>query len=166
MDWKPPQGCTQYFTGTTGRFCTINYTYVPSQSPKGRCKNKIIKKNKIIAGSLKPYPPLAFWPSAFFFELLDDYNTFDYVGHVYSYNYQGGVHLANQEYTNCIRQEEGYCKNSYATSSTSFKVFGQNCYLEEEHEEVVSSFWSFFKGFNELSRSLHTHLYTSTNKYV
>jgi len=64
VDWKPPQGCTQYFTGTTG--------------------------------------------------------------HVYSYNYQGGVHLANQEYTNCIRQEEGYCKNSYATSSTSFKVSGIN----------------------------------------
>ena len=45
-----------------------------------------------------------------------------YAGNVYSYNYQGGVHLANQEYTNCIRQEEGYCSIGYSNSPSSFLV--------------------------------------------
>ena len=28
-------------------------------------------------------------------------------GYIYSYNYAGGYHLANQDYTNCIRTEQG-----------------------------------------------------------
>ncbi|XP_023331656.1 uncharacterized protein LOC111703824 [Eurytemora carolleeae] len=58
VSWKPPAGCLQHFTGTTGT--------------------------------------------------------------VYSYNYLGGVHLANQQYTNCIRTEEGYCSIAY--SSSKFEV--------------------------------------------
>merc|ERR1711881_664077 len=34
-------------------------------------------------------------------------------GNLYSYNYAGGVHLANQQYTNCIRTEQGYCSITY-----------------------------------------------------
>lgn len=55
--WKPPSGCTQYFTGTTGT--------------------------------------------------------------VSSYNYQGGVHLASQQYTNCIRAEQGYCTVGYVADTTT-----------------------------------------------
>jgi len=59
--WKPPEGCTQYFTGATGL--------------------------------------------------------------VSSYNYQGGVHLASQQYTNCIRAEQGYCSISYTTPAlTDFEM--------------------------------------------
>jgi len=44
-------------------------------------------------------------------------------GYIYSYNYQGGYHLANQDYTNCIRPEQGYCSIGYAaTSTTSFQM--------------------------------------------
>ena len=59
--WKPPEGCVQHFTGTTG--------------------------------------------------------------YIYSYNYAGGVHLANQQYTNCIRAERGYCSIGYtAVTSTDFQI--------------------------------------------
>ena len=44
-------------------------------------------------------------------------------GTVYSYNYQGGIHLANQQYNNCIRTEEGYCSIAY--TSSSFQVLVQ-----------------------------------------
>jgi len=60
--WKAPEGCTQYFTGSTGT--------------------------------------------------------------VKSYNYDGGVQLADQSYVNCIRQEEGYCSIGYSSSTTTFKVSG------------------------------------------
>lgn len=57
-EWKAPQGCLQYFTGTTGT--------------------------------------------------------------VYSYNYQAGTsHIANQNYLNCIRTEEGYCSISYTAIAFS-----------------------------------------------
>ena len=59
--WKPPQGCLQYFTGTTG--------------------------------------------------------------YLSSYNYAGGIHLALQNYNNCIRTEYGYCSIAYsAVSTTAFQV--------------------------------------------
>ena len=46
---------------------------------------------------------------------------------IYSYNYAGGYHLANQDYNNCIRTEQGYCSIAYtAVSTTSFQVSGQN----------------------------------------
>lgn len=54
--WKPPEGCLQYFTGTSG--------------------------------------------------------------YINSYNYAGGVHLANQQYTNCIRTEQGYCSIKYTEVGT------------------------------------------------
>ena len=56
-DWKPPDGCMQYFTGITG--------------------------------------------------------------YIYSYNYAGSYHLASQQYTNCIRTEQGYCSIGYAATSTT-----------------------------------------------
>ena len=60
-EWKPPQGCLQYFTGATG--------------------------------------------------------------YIYSYNYQGSLHLADQNYNNCIRTESGYCSISYTSVSTdSFQI--------------------------------------------
>jgi len=63
-DWRPPQDCLQWFTGTSG--------------------------------------------------------------YIYSYNYAGGYHLANQDYTNCIRTEQGYCSITYtAVSTTSFQLSGQ-----------------------------------------
>ena len=44
-------------------------------------------------------------------------------GYILSYNYAGGVHLALQNYNNCIRTEYGYCSIGYsAVSSTSFQV--------------------------------------------
>jgi len=43
-------------------------------------------------------------------------------GTIASYNYAGGVHLANQEYTNCIRAEQGKCSISYAATSSTFSV--------------------------------------------
>lgn len=55
--WKAPQGCLQYFTGTTGK--------------------------------------------------------------IYSYNYRKSLHLANQNYENCIRQEEGYCSIKYYSGDFS-----------------------------------------------
>ena len=59
--WKPPEGCVQYLTGSTG--------------------------------------------------------------YIYSYNYAGGVHLASQYYSNCIRAERGYCSIGYtAVSTTDFQV--------------------------------------------
>jgi len=42
-------------------------------------------------------------------------------GTVYSYNYQAGTsHIANQNYQNCIRTEQGYCSISY--TATEFGV--------------------------------------------
>jgi len=40
-------------------------------------------------------------------------------GTVYSYNYQSSLHIANQNYQNCIRTEEGYCSISYAAIAFS-----------------------------------------------
>jgi len=42
-------------------------------------------------------------------------------GFIQSYNYAGGLHLANQDYSACIRTERGYCSISYTqVSSTDF----------------------------------------------
>ena len=60
--WKPPDGCTQYITGSSG--------------------------------------------------------------YLYSYNYAGGVHLANQEYTHCIRTEQGYCSIEYTPVGGNFGLSG------------------------------------------
>ena len=63
--WRPPAGCLQYFTGTSG---TIS-----------------------------------------------------------SYNYEGGLHLANQLYSICVRSERGYCSIGYTAIDTdTFQVSGQN----------------------------------------
>ena len=44
-------------------------------------------------------------------------------GTIKSYNYDGGYHLANQQYNNCIRTEAGYCSISYAAvSDTTFQI--------------------------------------------
>lgn len=44
-------------------------------------------------------------------------------GYIKSYNYEGGVHLANQQYNNCIRAAQGYCSISYTSvSTTSFQL--------------------------------------------
>ena len=43
-------------------------------------------------------------------------------GQISSYNFQGGLHLANQLYTNCIRQESNHCSISYAASDGDFQV--------------------------------------------
>ena len=44
-------------------------------------------------------------------------------GYISSYNYLGGYHLANQQYTNCIRAEQGYCSIAYtAVTTTSFQL--------------------------------------------
>merc|ERR1711962_688197 len=63
-EWRPPQGCLQYFTGTTG---TIN-----------------------------------------------------------SYNWDGGRHLASQQYSNCVRTEAGYCSIGYEAhiADTDFQISG------------------------------------------
>ena len=48
-------------------------------------------------------------------------------GTLQSYNFAGGVHLANQDYTICIRQELGYCSIEY--TADTFKVsLGVNAY--------------------------------------
>ena len=60
--WKPPEGCLQHFTGTTG--------------------------------------------------------------YIYSYNYAGGTHLATQDYSNCIRTEQGYCSIEYTPVGGNFKISG------------------------------------------
>ena len=39
-------------------------------------------------------------------------------GNIYSYNYAGSHHLANQHYTNCIRTELGYCSITYTEVGT------------------------------------------------
>ena len=41
-------------------------------------------------------------------------------GTLQSYNFAGGIHLANQDYTVCIRQEAGYCSIEY--TADTFKV--------------------------------------------
>ena len=61
-------------------------------------------------------------------------------GTIYTYNYQGGkdklskmgqvivcfiggTHLSNQQYSNCIRPEQGYCSIAYSScTTTSFKM--------------------------------------------
>jgi len=46
-------------------------------------------------------------------------------GYVKSFNYDQGVHLANQQYTACIRQEMGYCSIEWTTvSTTGFQISG------------------------------------------
>ena len=45
-------------------------------------------------------------------------------GYIYSYNYAGGTHLANQDYTNCIRTEQGYCSIEYTPVNGKFQVSG------------------------------------------
>jgi hypothetical protein len=55
--WKPPEGCLQYYTGTTG--------------------------------------------------------------FIQSYNYAGGIHLANQDYNNCIRTERNFCSMQYTQVATT-----------------------------------------------
>ena len=48
-------------------------------------------------------------------------------GTLESYNFAGGIHLANQDYTVCIRQEAGYCSIEY--TADTFKVsLGVNAY--------------------------------------
>ena len=41
-------------------------------------------------------------------------------GTLQSYNFAGGIHLANQDYTICVRQEAGYCSIEY--TADTFKV--------------------------------------------
>lgn len=43
-------------------------------------------------------------------------------GSVYSYNWQGGVHLANQRYDACVRREEGYCSIAWWAKDTEFQL--------------------------------------------
>ena len=46
-------------------------------------------------------------------------------GYVKSFNYDSGIHLADQQYTVCIRAELGYCSISWASvSTTSFQLSG------------------------------------------
>jgi len=46
-------------------------------------------------------------------------------GTIYTYNYAGGLHLNNQEYSNCIRPEQGYCSIGYTScTTTSFSMSG------------------------------------------
>ena len=40
-------------------------------------------------------------------------------GNVQSYNFAGGQLLQSQDYTNCIRTEEGYCSIQWKESSTT-----------------------------------------------
>ena len=40
-------------------------------------------------------------------------------GSVQSYNFQGGQLLTQQQYTNCVRTERGYCGQHQLTSSLS-----------------------------------------------
>ena len=48
-------------------------------------------------------------------------------GFIQSYNYAGGLHLANQDYSACVRTERGYCSIGYtATDATSFQISSQN----------------------------------------
>ena len=46
----------------------------------------------------------------------------DTSGTVQTYNYDGGLHLANQNQVQCIRREKGNCKICYAAvSATDFR---------------------------------------------
>ena len=40
-------------------------------------------------------------------------------GTVASYNFQGGTHLANQDYEACVRTEQGNCQINWATAGTT-----------------------------------------------
>jgi len=40
-------------------------------------------------------------------------------GTIYSYNFEGGVFLQSQYYTNCIRSEDGYCTVRYAEKAST-----------------------------------------------
>jgi len=67
--WKPPEGCLQYYTGSTG--------------------------------------------------------------YIQSYNYAGGIHLANQDYNNCIRTERNFCSMQYTqVSNTDFSMDGEDADAE------------------------------------
>ena len=46
-------------------------------------------------------------------------------GQISSYNFQGGLHLANQLYTACIRQELNHCSINYAATDADFQVRGE-----------------------------------------
>ena len=47
-------------------------------------------------------------------------------GLITSYNYAGGIHLANQRQMSCIRKEKGNCKICYSTvdATTDFGISG------------------------------------------
>jgi len=45
-------------------------------------------------------------------------------GYIYSYNYAGGYHLANHQYMNCIRTEQGYCSIEYTPVGGKFGMSG------------------------------------------
>ena len=45
-------------------------------------------------------------------------------GYIYSYNYAGGYHLANQKYTNCVRPEQGYCSIEFTPVNGKFGMSG------------------------------------------
>jgi len=48
-------------------------------------------------------------------------------GTLNSYNFAGGYHLANMDYSHCIRTERGYCSIWYhQVSASSFKMSGTN----------------------------------------
>ena len=48
-------------------------------------------------------------------------------GQISSYNYDGGVHLASQLYSICVRAERGFCSIGFTAIDTeSFQVSGQN----------------------------------------
>ena len=52
-------------------------------------------------------------------------------GTIESFNFDGGVHLANQYYSICIRTEEGYCEIAYTKTTFSLSsgntVEGDDC---------------------------------------
>ena len=51
-------------------------------------------------------------------------------GYVKSFNYDEGLHLADQHYTVCVRAELGYCSIAWASvTSTSFKLSGSSTSL-------------------------------------
>ena len=50
-------------------------------------------------------------------------------GFIQSFNYDGGVHLANQNYQICMRTGRGMCKISYVATSTSFQMSGPSTTL-------------------------------------
>jgi len=76
--WKAPEGCTQWFTGTSGT--------------------------------------------------------------VYSYNYQGGYHLSDQQYINCIRREEEKCSMATSADSGEFEISGNAASTSSNGEDCVTDY--------------------------